>query len=77
MLSHFDNEADILSIGAWAARYLALLINRLGGLPKDADDFPYSQLYKACDNKSIWKDGVAEVLMKEHERKSFQVVISM
>ncbi|KAF8850951.1 hypothetical protein BDZ45DRAFT_679467 [Acephala macrosclerotiorum] len=52
------------SRGAWAARYLAYLISFIGGLPKaDADETLWCRIFKACDNKIIWEDGVAEKLM--------------
>ncbi|CVK84820.1 uncharacterized protein FMAN_01747 [Fusarium mangiferae] len=48
------NERDRIilcgySRGAWAARYLALIIERIG-LVRDGDRAFYKRLYKACDN---------------------------
>jgi hypothetical protein len=54
--------------GAWAARYLALLISLIG-LPKDGDERLFSRIYKACNNNTIWKEGVAAKLMNGYDCK--------
>ncbi|KAK7993632.1 hypothetical protein PG989_007013 [Apiospora arundinis] len=55
------------SRGAWAARYLALLIGIIG-LPKDGDARLYNRIYKACDRDSIVTREVAQELLKGYER---------
>jgi len=54
--------------GAWAARYLALLISLIG-LPKNGDEKLFSRIHKACDNNTIWEDGAAAKLMSGYECK--------
>ena len=54
--------------GAWAARYLALLISLIG-LPKDGDERLFSRIYKACSNNTIWKVGTAAKLMNGYDCK--------
>lgn len=54
--------------GAWAARYLALLINLIG-LPKDGDEGLFYSLYKACDNGSIFVESVLQDLLLGYKCK--------
>lgn len=53
--------------GAWAARYLAKLIE-IVGLPKNADAKFYNLLYNACQNDSVIHQGVAQRLLQDHNR---------
>ncbi|KAH8590660.1 hypothetical protein B0O99DRAFT_691438 [Bisporella sp. PMI_857] len=54
------------SRGAWAARYLAMLIDLIG-LPKDGDERLFHRLYKACSNSSIFKKGATERLLDGYD----------
>ncbi|KUJ24005.1 uncharacterized protein LY89DRAFT_727055 [Mollisia scopiformis] len=54
------------SRGAWAARYLAMLIDMIG-LPKDGDEALFHRLYKACDNATILDESVAARLMEGYD----------
>jgi hypothetical protein len=47
---------------------LALLISLIG-LPKDGDEKLFHRIYKACDNNTIWEEGVAAKLMNGYECK--------
>ncbi|KAK8029858.1 hypothetical protein PG993_011149 [Apiospora rasikravindrae] len=53
--------------GAWAARYLAMLIDVLG-LPRDGDERLYNMLYKACHRDTIITREAAEQMLQGYER---------
>ncbi|KAI0198835.1 hypothetical protein F4808DRAFT_246452 [Astrocystis sublimbata] len=54
------------SRGAWAARYLAKLIEIIG-LPKNGNEKHFNLLYKACDNNSIFDKDLAAHLCRDKE----------
>jgi uncharacterized protein (DUF2235 family) len=55
------------SRGAWAARYLAKIIE-LVGLPKDGcDQRFFHHLYKACDNGTIFNTAVSQKLLEGYD----------
>jgi len=55
-------------VGAWAARYLALLISVIG-IPKDGDDSLFHRIYEACLDETIWEEGVAAKLLEGNDCK--------
>ncbi|KEY72245.1 hypothetical protein S7711_00244 [Stachybotrys chartarum IBT 7711] len=55
------------SRGAWAARYLAMLIDNVG-LPKDGDEDFYIQMYRACDKELIPDQQKWTVPLQDYER---------
>jgi len=57
-------------VGAWAARYLALLISVIG-IPKDGDDRLFHCIYEACHDETIWEEGVAAKLLEGYYCKMF------
>ncbi|KAK9772948.1 putative Tle1 phospholipase domain-containing protein, partial [Seiridium cardinale] len=54
------------SRGAWAARYLAMLID-ITGLPKDGDEHFFHELYKACDKGFILNEELGAKLSQNYE----------
>ena len=54
--------------GAWAARYLAKIVE-IAGLPKNGDEKFFHDLYKACDSGSIFNK-TTKNLFKGYECQS-------
>ncbi|KAK6836555.1 hypothetical protein PG987_007050 [Apiospora arundinis] len=73
IIIHISRSQIILvgySRGAWAARYLAMLINAVG-LPKDGDEHLYSLLYKACHKNSMLTRDAAQQLLQGYDNVKF------
>ncbi|KAK7959653.1 uncharacterized protein PG986_004507 [Apiospora aurea] len=71
LAGHYAAEDRIILVGysrgAWAARYLAMLIDVLG-LPRDGDERLYNTLYKACHRDTIITQEAAQQMLQGYER---------